>query len=70
MPNRDELTSKMHVLSKQYCEEKFCSNRYNELVRVLTHHHGGFKSLIQSELIEDFFEWSKAQELGQTILME
>ena len=59
MPNRDELTSKMHILSKQYCEEKFCSNRYNELIGILTHHHSLASSHDSIELVEDFFEWSK-----------
>ena len=60
MPHRDRLTEKMHELAQKYCEQRFCSDKYSDLIKLLTHYHHLPSNENSTELISDFFEWSKA----------
>jgi hypothetical protein len=64
MPNREKLTKKMHDLILEYCRQNFCLDKFQDLLRVLTHYQGSIVPTDDKELVDSFFEWCETYSLS------
>jgi hypothetical protein len=65
MPDREKLTTQMHDVAKEFCRAHFCTDRFDELVRVLTHYHQLSITPETTALVTEFFLWYESTSEGE-----